>query len=268
MPAGDLALGEVAVVAAVVDADLLLREVELDDPVDRAGQELPVVADDDRRRPQPGDEPLEALQPVEVQVVGRLVEQQHVVARQQQRRQPGPRGLPAGQRRHRGVERDAEPDVVRDGARALVEVRAAEGEPAVERGGVGVVRARLAGPQRLGGGVHLRLGLRDPGPAGEERRHGLAGPPVGLLREVPDRRGRRADADRALLRDGLPGEEAQQRGLARAVRPDQPDDVARGEHEVEPGEQDAGAVTGGEAGGLQGGATTPSLRSVGWAHAL
>ena len=42
-----------------------------------------------------------------------------------------------------------------------------------------------------------------------------------------------------------------------------PDDVARGEHEVEPGEQHAGAVAGGKIGGLQGGAQrTPSLRSV------
>ena len=56
---------------------------------------------------------------------------------------------------------------------------------------------------------------------------------------------RRADGDRALLRSGLPGEDPQQRGLAGAVRPDEADDVAGGEHEVETGEQDAGAVAGG-----------------------
>ena len=66
---------------------------------------------------------------------------------------------------------------------------------------------------------------------------------------------------------GLPGEEAQQRGLARAVRPDQPDDVAGGEDEVEPGEQDAGAVTGGQAGGLQGGAHLALPTVPGWERA-
>ena len=52
VPARDLALGEVAVVAAVVDGDLLLRQVQLDDPGHRAGEELPVVADDDGRAAQ------------------------------------------------------------------------------------------------------------------------------------------------------------------------------------------------------------------------
>ena len=202
---------------------------------------------------QTGDVPLEALQPVEVEVVRGLVEQEDVVARQQQRRQAGAGGLAAGQRRHRHVERDPERHVVRNGSRTLVEVRAAEGEPAVERGGVGVVRTGRAGPQRLRGGVHRRLGVRDAGPAGEERDHGLAGAPVGFLRQVPDRGRRRADGHRALLRSGLPGEDAQQRRLAGAVRPHEADDVTRGEHEVETGEQDAGAVSGGQAGGLDGG---------------
>ena len=254
MPPGDLALGQVAVVAAVVDPHPLLGEVQLDDPGDRAGQELPVVADDDRRRAEPGDEPLEALQPVQVEVVRGLVEQQHVVARQEQRGQPRTGGLPAGQRRHRHVQRDAEPDVVRDGARTFLEVRAAEGEPAVQREGVRVVGARGAGAERLRGRVHLVLRTGDPGPAGEERRDRLPGPPVGLLRQVPDRGRRRAEDDGALLRRRLPGEHAQERRLAGAVRAHEADDVAGGEHEVETGEQHAGAVAGGEVGGLQGGA--------------
>ena len=203
--------------------------------------------------PQPGDEPLEPLQPVEVEVVGRLVEQEDVVAGEQQRRQPGPGGLAAGQRRHRRVERDAEPEVVRDGLGALVEVGAAEGEPALERGGVGVVRARRARRP-----APRRRRPSPPGPAATPVRrarnaaHGLAGPPLGLLRQVPDGGVRRADA-RPLPSSGAvsPGEEAQQRRLAGAVRPDQPDDVAGGDDEVEPGEQGAGAVTGGQAGGLQ-----------------
>ena len=213
---------------------------------------------------QPGDEPLEPLQPVEVEVVGGLVEQQHVVAGQQQRREPGARGLPAGQRRHRGVERDAEPDVGRDRARALVEVGAAEGEPAVQRGGVGVVRTRRAGASAsaaasiacCAAATPVRR-ARNAATVSPGRRSGSCGRcptvAVGGLTATAPSLGRR-----------LPGEDPQQRGLARAVRPDQPDDVARGEHEVEAGEQDAGAVAGGEAGGLEGGAHLAARRYPGW----
>ena len=51
VPPGDLPLVQVGVVAAAVDADQLLGEVELDDPGDGAGQELAVVADDHDARP-------------------------------------------------------------------------------------------------------------------------------------------------------------------------------------------------------------------------
>src|SRR4051812_18731948 len=51
----------------------------------------------------------------------------------------------------------------------------------------------------------------------------------------------------------LTGEGAQQRRLARAVDPDEPDDVAGRDDEIEVGEQDAGAVPGGQAAGDQGG---------------
>src|SRR5450759_5998406 len=99
MPPGNLALVEVGAVAAPVDADPLLREVELDDAVHGAGEELAVMAHDDDACPQTGDELLEPREPVEVEVVGRFVEQEYVVAAQQERRQPGPRRLPAGQGR-------------------------------------------------------------------------------------------------------------------------------------------------------------------------
>src|SRR3712207_7697390 len=48
--------------------------------------------------PRPGDEPLQLVQPRQVEVVRRFVEQQDVVARQQQAGQPDPGGLTAGQR--------------------------------------------------------------------------------------------------------------------------------------------------------------------------
>ena len=51
MPPTDLTFGEVRVVAAAVDADRLLGEVEFDDGGHAAGQELPVVGDDDHADP-------------------------------------------------------------------------------------------------------------------------------------------------------------------------------------------------------------------------
>ena len=94
VPPGHLALDQVGVVAAVVHADQLLGEVELHHPGHRAGEELAVVADHDDAGARAGDEPLELVQPGEVEVVGRLVEQQDVVAGQQQRRPARP-GRPA-----------------------------------------------------------------------------------------------------------------------------------------------------------------------------
>jgi hypothetical protein len=76
---------------------------------------------------------LEAVEPVDVEVVGRLVEQVGVVARQQQRGEAGARRLAARQRRHRQLEVDGEPEVGEHRGGALVEVGAAEREPALER---------------------------------------------------------------------------------------------------------------------------------------
>ena len=95
MPPCDRVLGQVGVVAAEVDRDLLLCGVQLDDLVDRACEELTVVADDHRAAAQPGDEVLQAGEPVQVEVVGGLVEQHEVEAAQQQGREPGARGLTA-----------------------------------------------------------------------------------------------------------------------------------------------------------------------------
>ena len=91
----------------------------------------------------------ELLQPVEtgeVQVVGRLVEQQDVEAAEQDRRERGARRLPA--REHRDL--DVEPvggqaEIGAHRADARVEVVAAEREELLERVGVGLGRA---GPSR------------------------------------------------------------------------------------------------------------------------
>jgi hypothetical protein len=73
--------------------------VDLEHAGDRAVQEGAVVGDDDRAAWALGDEALEAGEAVEVQVVGRLVQEEDVEAAEQDRRQGGASGLAAAERR-------------------------------------------------------------------------------------------------------------------------------------------------------------------------
>ena len=255
VPPRDLALLEVGRVAAAVDVDLLLGQVELDDPGDRPGEELAVVADEHGAGAQPGDEPLQPVQPVEVEVVGRLVEQEDVVAAEQQRGEARAGRLAAGQRGHRrGRGRRASPSSAATAVGALVEVGAAEGEPALER------LARTRRPRRgvpsasaLRGRVHrgLRRGRRrcaGPGTSPD----GLARAPLGLLRQVADVGRARAQLDRAVLGTLQAGEHRAAASTCPRRSADQADDVAGGDDQVETGEQRAVAVPGGERAGDQG----------------
>ena len=121
--------------------------VELEHARDRALEEGAVVRDDHRAAGPLGDEPLQPRQAVEVEVVGRLVEQQDVEAREQDRGERRARGLAAGERRGLQVEqRGIQPEVAQDRLRARLEVGAAEREPRLERVGVAVRGARRVAP--------------------------------------------------------------------------------------------------------------------------
>ena len=82
--------------------------LDLEDAVDGPVEERAVVRHDDDRAGCLVDEPLEAVEAGEVEVVRRLVEQEHVEPAQQDRRERGPCGLPARERgdlRRRGGRR-------------------------------------------------------------------------------------------------------------------------------------------------------------------
>ena len=117
----------------------------------------------------------------------------------------------------------------------------------------GIARARRPVDEGLGRLVHGPLGLGDSGAAGQELPYGLAGAALRLLREMTDGRGRRGQPQLPLLRRAQPGEQAQQRRLARAVGPDQADHISGRDDEVEPAEQGTVTVTGGEVLGDEGG---------------
>ena len=159
---------------------------------------------------------------------------------------PGPGGLATGQRRHRLVETDRQAEVRGDLAGAILEVGAAQGQPALQPHRIGVLRAGPSFDQALGRGVEVALRGRHPGPAGKEGGDGLPRSALALLWQVSDDRGRRADLDGSVLGSNKAGEQPKQGGLAGAVGADQTDDILGGDDQVEPGEEGTVAVSGGE----------------------
>ena len=183
---------------------------------------------DEERPAAPAEVLLEPFERVEVEVVGRLVEEQQVRVGDDQPGQRRPRLLAAGQRRRRLgplVAGEAEPG--QRALDALVERVAAEDLVLVQELGVGglgdpavalharparsAIRSRWAAPVRTAvpqvGRGHERL------------------VEVGLLGEQPE--GQAALAmDLAAVRLVASGGEPEQRRLAGAVRPDQADPVA------------------------------------------
>ena len=252
VPPGDLALLEVGVVATAVGRHPLQAAVDLDDGRHGRGQEGPVVADQHHRLGPLPDEGLDELQPVGVQVVGRLVEEVDVVAGEQQAGEPGPGGLAPGQRGDLAIEVGGQPDPGEHLGGALVEIGAAEGEPVLQRLRVpvrlsGILRVR---GHRLGRGIHRDLRGSDAGSPGQRLADGLPRRPVRGLGEQADPGLRRAGRHLALERLQRTGEDVQQGRLARAVRPDQPDHLAGTDDEVELVHEGARAPAHGHASGL------------------
>jgi hypothetical protein len=215
--------------------------VELEHARDRALQERAVVRDDHRAARPLGDEPLQPGEAVEVEVVGRLVEQQDVEAREQDRGQRRARGLPTGEPDGLPVEqRGIQPEVAQDRLRPLLQVGAAEREPCLERLGVAVPRAGRVGRQVARGGLHACVGDRDPGAPGEVVLEPLAGRSVGLLRQVAGGPGGQLHV--TAVGAIQPGEQAQQRRLPGSVRTDDAEHVAGRDRDRHAGEDSGGAV--------------------------
>ena len=187
------------------------RAGEREDVVADALGEPAVVGDDDERARPAVEQVLERGQRVDVEVVRRLVEQQDVRALHQQPHELEPAALAAGEVAHR------RPRAVAAEAEAVAQQRGGDLLPVAER------RLAADGLERL---EHAQV-------AGDLRRV------LGQQREPH----RGAALDRARVRRQLPGEQPQQRRLARAVDADERRAVARTEP---PGEvaQDAPPVVG------------------------
>ena len=179
------------------------------------------------RRPRPGssDERLQALEAVRVEVVRRLVEEQEIGAREERGRERRPGCLAAGEAVERAREVDPEAELGAELRRARLEVTSAEGEEPVERAVVPRGRSRLVGREgeRRRGLLELALRVRDPRPPRQAADQRLPRVRVGLLRQVSDGQVGRVEDHRATIRRLVPGEQAQDGGLADAVRADEAD---------------------------------------------
>ena len=188
------------------------------------------MRDDDEGSLVPVEEALEALQPVEVEVVRGLVEQQHVEAREQDRRQRRSCVLAAGEPGRRPVEVDDQPELRAHHARTRLEVAAAEGEEPLQRERVAILGALALGDGRRRF-VQLPLRSGDAGAAGEGVEQRLAFAPPPLLRQVPRGQPLGRTRDRSGVRRLEAGEDPEQRRLADAVGADDAEPGVRADRE-------------------------------------
>ena len=205
------------------------------------------MADQDHAATQVGDETLEPVEAVEVEIVGRFVEQDDIESGDQQRRQSDSRRLPARQSGHRRRIRlycfRIQTEIGQHGGQALVEVGRAGGEPVIQRsrvhvGGV-IARRGVRIGQRGGCRLHCPGCLGAPRAARDVGGDGLAGDPFVLLRQPADERVGGRDADDSVQGCELAGQNSQQGALARPVGSHHSDHVARRHGEVEALEEGA-----------------------------
>jgi hypothetical protein len=181
-----------------------------------------VVRHQHHRRVQIHERLLKPLQRLDVQMVGGLVQQQHVRAGGKRASERGARELPAGERVQRAIQvRVAEPEAVRHRGRAVApQVAAASLQPRLRAGVTRQHRlVRVARRHLRLEGRQLRLDLQLLGTA---RQQVLAQRHPALARRAlvvqSDAHALR-HAQLAAVDRGLPREHPQQRGLARAVAP-------------------------------------------------
>ena len=224
-------LEELLVVAVVLD-ELSVRE--LDDLRDGPVEKRPVVRDQQVAALEALQELLEELDAFEVEMVGRLVEQQQVDLRQQDAREHGPVLLAAAEFVNGAVPLRfvTEPDTAEDALHLGVQRVAVRVLVVVLQLGVFVQQPLMLGlafrrvREIVLDGAHLPLDAQHLGECGLdeiEQRHPRLG--VEVLSDMADGHAVRAD-DLPVIGLFLLQEQAEDRGLAGAVAADEPDVLA------------------------------------------
>jgi hypothetical protein len=157
--------------------------VELEHRRDGPLEKGTVVAHDRDTAGDATQEALEAIEPVEVEVVRRLVEEQHVERAQQDRPQSCARSLATRECHGLPVEElGGKVELGAHGGGARRKIRTTHGEVPLQRRRVRVAGARLAGRERVRSAFELGLGGSDASTLGEEPEQCLAAPTLGFLR--------------------------------------------------------------------------------------
>jgi hypothetical protein len=226
-----------------------LPGLELEDLRDRLVEEVAVVGDDQHGARELLQEGLEPREAVEVEVVGRLVEDQDRRPCEEYSGQQRAGRLAAAQRAERRVERH-----VGDAERVARAVELRVQRPAAERAEAILLltvrgeRLRLVQPPL----ELVKLAVQPPHLA--ERRAEQAVDrqvrPGRLLRQIADPV-TRPERHAAALRSIHAGEHPQQRGLPRSVRTHQRDAARAGEREPQPVEQRGLAIRDAQVGRLE-----------------
>ncbi len=243
---------EEGVIAAVIHCDLVLRLVELHHGGDAAGEELTVVGHQDGSSAETEHEFLEPRQPVQVEVVGRFIEQDHVEAAQQQGCERHPGQLAAGECSGRCCRVDGIGHIGEDRQHALIEVGGAGGHPVIEGRRVSVIRPRCSGAERLRRSLQGGSRRRRPCAAPKVRRHRFATVPLVFLGEPADEGVGRRRAHRTSQWRVHSREQLEQRRLAGTIGADHADHIARRNSEIEVGEEGPVSVAAGQCLGHEG----------------
>ncbi len=229
---GALAL-EARIIARIA---LQLPRVDVRDDVDHAVQEIAVVRDHEQCSGVALQPLFEPENGVEVEVVGRLVQQQQVRGAHQRLREIESHAPPAGEARHRLAH------LLVGEAQAVQQLLRARAHRV--RAGVAHRGMQLADPVAVVGGFGGGELAFEPAQRGVAVDRVLERGPLErgrFLRDVRDAPPRRV-VDLALVGVQLPAQEREQARLPRAVRADQADPVAGVERDLRAFEQRPGAA--------------------------
>ncbi len=220
------------------------------DVAHRAVEERAVVRHHDERAAIRREEALEPLEALEVQVVRRLVQEQHVEPGEQDGCEHDSRRFATGQPCGSAVEVDTEAQVGAHGSCSCLEVVGAERHDVVERHRVAVTCRVAPVRERVRRLLELTLGRGHARTAREDVEDRLARLEEPLLIEIADGQLLRRAYDRARVGTLEPGDDPEQRRLARAVGPDEADPGPWADGECDLIENDLGAVLLADAGEL------------------
>jgi hypothetical protein len=224
-----LALQALALLVEPVGVVALVRNpgaaVELEDPLGGVVEEVAIVGDRDDGAGEALEEPFEPLDALRVQVVGGLVEKKHVGLGEEQPAKRHAALLAAREHVHLRIPRRQAQRVGRDLELRLERARVGGGEQLLEplllggelvEVGIGLGVGRVHGVEALLRGEDFAQSLLD------RLAHGVSRLELRLLRQVADADARhRVRLAFEILVDAR--HDAKQRGLARAVEPQQAD---------------------------------------------